>query len=117
MACKITSDTVASFRKIGPNLASPTNTESLTSIGRSYAEKHRRKAWTVRIYPGNCKATKTEMVWARDKIGRPNQSNTREQSKAVEEGAGRKRAPSRSGPANPSLRLRPWHTTGRSGEN
>ena len=24
---------------------------------------------------------------------------------------------SQSGPANPSLRLRPWHTTGRSGEN
>ena len=24
---------------------------------------------------------------------------------------------SRSGPANPSLRLKPWHTTGRSGEN
>ena len=44
----------------------------------------------------------------------------REQSKAVEEGAGRKRAgviTSQSGPANPSLRLRPWHTTGRSGEN
>ena len=38
----------------------------------------------------------------------------------VEEGAGRKRAgviTSQSGPANPSLRLRPWHTTGRSGEN
>ena len=44
----------------------------------------------------------------------------REQSKAVEEGAGRKRAvviTSQSGPPNPSLRLRPWHTTGRSGEN
>ena len=43
--------------------------------------KHR----TVRKPPGNCKAAKTEMVWARDKIGRPNQSyitgNSRRQSK------------------------------------
>ena len=25
---------------------------------------------------GNCKVAKTEMVWERDEIGRPNQSNT-----------------------------------------
>ena len=31
---------------------------------------------TIRRSPGNCIAAKTEMVWARDKIGRPNQSNT-----------------------------------------
>ena len=26
--------------------------------------------------PGNCKTAETEMVWAPDKIGRPNQSDT-----------------------------------------
>ena len=61
------------------------------------------------------------MVWARDKIGRPNESDiTGNGSKAVEEGAGRKRAgstTSRTGPANPLLILKPWHTAGRSGEN
>ena len=40
---------------------------------------------TVRRSPGYCKAAKTEMVWTRDKIGRPNQSdtsgNSRRQSK------------------------------------
>ena len=31
---------------------------------------------SIRRSPGNCKAAKTEMVWARHKIGRPNQRNT-----------------------------------------
>ena len=29
-----------------------------------------------KIASGNCKVAKTEMVWGRDKIGRPNQSDT-----------------------------------------
>ena len=81
------------------------------------AENHHKAYRAVRRSPGNFKAAKTEMVWARDKIGRPNQT---EQSKASVEGAGRKRGgltTSRSGPANPSLRLRPWHTPDRSEEN
>ena len=52
------------------------------------------------------------MVWTRDKIGWPNQSNT---TGTVEEGAGRKRAAlttSRSGPANPSQRRRPSQPAG-----
>ena len=32
--------------------------------------------YDVRRCPGNCKAAKTEMVWARDKIGRRNHSDT-----------------------------------------
>ena len=36
----------------------------------------RKTITTVRRSPGNCKMAKTEMVWARDKIGRPNQSDT-----------------------------------------
>ena len=32
---------------------------------------------TVRRSPGKCKAAKTEIAWVRDKIGRPNQSDTR----------------------------------------
>ena len=40
------------------------------------AENHRKAYRTIRRSPGNCKAAKTEMVWACDKIGRPNQSNT-----------------------------------------
>ena len=43
---------------------------------RACAENHLKVYRTVRRSPGNCKAVKTEMVWARDKIGRPNQSNT-----------------------------------------
>ena len=35
----------------------------------------------VQRYHGNCKAAKTEMVWAHDKIGRPNQSDTTENSR------------------------------------
>ena len=31
---------------------------------------------TVRRSPGHCKATKTEMVWEREKIGWPNQGDT-----------------------------------------
>ena len=44
---------------------------------------------------------------------------TRSDGQPNEDGAVRKRGgltTSRSGPANPSLRLRSWHTTGRSGE-
>ena len=52
---------------------------------RACAENHHKAYRTVRRSPGNCKAPKTEMVWARDKIGRPNQSditgNSRRQSK------------------------------------
>ena len=62
---------------------------------------------TILYAIGNCKAAKTEIVWARDKIGRPNQS---------EKEAGQKRAgltTSRSGQTNPSQRLKPWHTIGR----
>ena len=58
---------------------------------------------------GNCKAAKTEMVWARDKTGRPNQSditgNSRRQSnkRQAEKRVGLTTSPS--GPANPSQRL------------
>ena len=54
-------------------------------LGKSYkyriTNEHVRKTiiehyWTVRRSPGNCKAAETKMVWARDKIGRPNQSDT-----------------------------------------
>ena len=49
------------------------------------AENHHKANRTIRRSPGNCKAAKTEMVRARDKIGRPNQSditgNSRRQSK------------------------------------
>ena len=54
-------------------------------LGISYKDRvtneHLRKTivkhiMTMRRSPGNCKAAKTEMVRARDKIGRPNQSNT-----------------------------------------
>ena len=50
-------------------------------LGISYngrvTNEHVRKTIIKHIgrYPGNCKAAKTEMVWARDKIGRPNQSD------------------------------------------
>ena len=50
-----------------------------------------------------------------------NQSDTTwEQSKASKEGAGRKRGgltTSRSGPANPSQRFKPFLTAGRSGQS
>ena len=39
------------------------------------AENHHKAYRTVRRSPGNCKAAKTEMVWACDKIGWPNQSD------------------------------------------
>ena len=46
-----------------------------------FANEHVRKTIikhyrTVRRSRGNCKAAKTEMVWALDQIGRSNQSNT-----------------------------------------
>ena len=41
-----------------------------------FSEKNHHKAnKTIRKSPGNCKAAKIEMVRARDKIGRPNQSD------------------------------------------
>ena len=43
---------------------------------RACAENHRIAYRDVRRSPGYGKAAKTEMVWARDKIGLPNQSNT-----------------------------------------
>ena len=46
------------------------------SYKRACAENHRKAYRTIRRSHGNCKAAKTEMVWARDKIGRPNQRNT-----------------------------------------
>ena len=56
-----------------------------SSYKRACAENHRKAYRTIRRSPGNCKAAITEMVWARDKIGRPNQSkttgNSRRQSK------------------------------------
>ena len=55
--------------------------DPINSRKRACAEKHRKAYMTVRRSPGNCKAAKTEMVWARDKIGRPNQSNTTENSR------------------------------------
>ena len=69
----------------------------------------------------NCKAAKAEMEWARDKIGRPNQSdttvNSRRQAKKEQAEKRGGSTISRSRPVNPSQRLKPWHTTGRSGEN
>ena len=47
------------------------------SYKRACAENHRKAYRNVRRSPGNCKTAKTEeIVWASDKIGRPNQSNT-----------------------------------------
>ena len=66
----------------------------------------------------NCKATKTEMLWVRDKIRRPNQSDTsRDNRRQAKKGAGRRSGltASWSGPSSPSQRLKPWHTSGRSG--
>ena len=48
-------------------------------LGISYKDrvtKHNFFYRTLRRYPGNCKAAKTEMVLARDKIGLLNQSDT-----------------------------------------
>ena len=60
------------FRNIG-YLAYPTKTESLTNMCGNTHKAYK----TVRRSPGICKAAKTKMVWARDKIGRPNQSDTK----------------------------------------
>ena len=45
-------------------------------VTNEHAENHRKAHRTIRRSSGNCKAAKTEMVWACEKIGRPNQSNT-----------------------------------------
>ena len=43
---------------------------------RARATNHHKAYRIVRRSPGNYKTAKTEMVWARGKIGRPNQSDT-----------------------------------------
>ena len=95
---------------------------------RAYAENHHIKhigpyediLATVKRRKLKCYGHVTRSDGLIIRLGRPIRRYYREQSKAVEEEAGRKRAgskTSRSGPAKHSLRRKLWHTTGMSGEN